>query len=48
LSAATHENRILNGKGRGVIRARKRYSFTRTCKYTFSLLGALRWLLRTW
>lgn len=48
MSVATHENRILDGKRKGIIRARKRYNFTNTCKYTFSLLGALRWVLRTW
>lgn len=48
MSVATHENRILDGKRKGIIRARKRYNFTSTCKYTFSLLGALRWVLRTW
>jgi hypothetical protein len=31
-SSATHEIRILDGKRKGVIRARKRYSFTSTCK----------------
>lgn len=30
------------------LRARKRYSFTRSLRYALSLLGALRWLLRTW
>lgn len=30
------------------LRARKRYSFTRSLRYALSLLGALRWVLRTW